>query len=120
MNQSNIPKEILERLVLGRPKETGPKPEIAADENHTVPLALLEIKHPSVDCTDCSVPVVNRQVHIKKYQTPYAHWKRYCTNCQKYQNPITGEYSMEYNEIINHHNHLNRTLKESLKTAKDK
>ena len=119
MKQSDYPAEILERIVLVEQKVPGPD-DGSGEPNETVPKKILEIVHLPKVCDDCGTITKNRQVQIKKYQSPCNHWKIYCLNCKKYRDPISGEFCLNQNEIIAHHRVQERTKKLASKSNSDK
>lgn len=93
MKQKNpfdvIPQEILARCVFKAPKD---------DESNAIPI-LVEVKSLARDCDDCGQDGSNRVVHMKHYKKPYSHWRRYCTRCARWKNPLTGAWDMTNNSI---------------------
>lgn len=93
MKQKNpldiIPKEILDRCVFKKPKGSD-----FADFPR-----LVEIINLQRDCDDCGIRETDRKVNIKHYKKPYPHWRKYCTQCQRWQNPQTGAWDMTNNSI---------------------
>lgn len=118
MKQSDYPAEILERIVLVKPKTPGP--DDGSECNDTIPKQIVEIVHLPKVCDDCGVTAVDRQVQIKKYISPCTHWKIYCLNCSMYKDPISGEFSLKQSEINSHYRNLARAEKQASKLDNDK
>lgn len=119
MKQSEYPSEILERLVLGKAPSKGPNEENPV-LNETMPLDLLEVKHELKPCEDCNQVVIDRVLHIKRYQNPFTHWKQYCTSCTKYKHPVSGEYCLDQYEIAKYYRELSSLIRQERKIKKDK
>ena len=122
MKQDDYPEHIQELLIFKHRNPPGPKgDEYAAElENDTLPKELEQVKKLPKSCEDCDQVVVDRLLHIKKYNTPYSHWKQYCTNCNKYKHPVTGEYCLNQYEIATHHKEIAVLINKQRKTKKDK
>lgn len=110
MKQEDYPEEILARLKFGKRRKPG---QYEDDTNETMPLELIAVELPAKNCDDCGLLTQDRQVAIKKYQTPYAHWKIYCEACRKYKDPVSGEFCLTQQEILAHHRHQAKAVKQS-------
>lgn len=117
MKQSEYPPEILERLVLGKAPSKGPNEENPV-LNETMPLDLLEVKHELKPCEDCSQAVINRHINIRRYQVPQAHWRQQCSECSKYKDPVSGEFTLNQYEIAAHYAEIKRQEKLTKQEAK--
>jgi hypothetical protein len=122
MNIDDYPEDIKSRLVFEHPQKRGPKSEEQAAEeaNPTTPKVLIGITKLAETCEDCNQEVTDRQTTIKKYQTPYAHWKNYCSNCQMYKDPTTGTYTLNQHEIAAYHRQAFSAINQAKKSKIDK
>lgn len=94
----DIPDEIRKRLVFK---------EVRGYEAE--PPRLVEVLYDPQPCDDCGTEVQNRILHIKRCESPYPHTRQYCKTCEKYRNPLTGEFDcdvVELNRIYRNNYHL--------------
>lgn len=63
-------------------------------ENPTLAYKIKKIKYESVKCSDCNKKIKNRVVTTKRLTYPIIHWRNHCNNCNKAQDPRTGEYHL--------------------------
>lgn len=83
-----IPDEILKRLVFKTRKGMEAEPPV-----------LIEILYDPEPCPDCDRMVENRVVNMKICEYPFRHMRYSCKNCDRYRNPITGEYDCDVQEL---------------------
>lgn len=50
-------------------------------------------------CNNCNKEVINKREEFRK--TKYG-WTTRCVNCNKYQNPVTGEFDMSSQAVRNY------------------
>jgi len=85
--KDKIPPEIAERLEweTARPNSHDPDPQFPG---------VKRIHYTAQECEDCDATVIDRHVHIRQYQVPTAHWRKYCPTCQHFWNPTTDEFDI--------------------------
>ena len=77
--------------------------EITRDSENSQIIKKVVIKHTPKPCEDCGDWVKNRIVNTRRCSSPIIHWRKQCAYCKKFQNPDTGEYSMNTsNEVTNY------------------
>jgi hypothetical protein len=96
MKKPNYPAELLELIVLAKPRTAGPDNGII---NDTIAECIVEIKHPEKPCEDCGKVVADRRLNIKKNVQPVFYWKKQCSVCNLCEHPITKEYSLTQQEL---------------------
>lgn len=59
--------------------------------NHTIPLAIIELNPvPRICELACGQQVENQHIEYRRIQHKNATWLVKCTNCGLYQDPVTG------------------------------
>jgi|TARA_R110002096_G_scaffold71977_1_gene171631 hypothetical protein len=82
----------------GRLQEKPQKVLKGFDENETLSPEY-EIIHPPKPCPDCDLTVSNHRTLFYKRLSPVIHWAKKCNNCDRFQHPVTGKYSLSSPEL---------------------
>jgi hypothetical protein len=64
--------------------------------NNSVPPEIIKLKTQAVDCGDCGRHCPDgRRVESKLCTTGQKHWRTRCQACDRYQDPATGEFTLD-------------------------
>ena len=66
-------------------------------------------------CDDCGRIVIDRIVTIKKNGYPITHIREKCKSCDKYRNPVSGEFNYTESMLRTYVDKLSRSNKNHLK-----
>jgi hypothetical protein len=81
-----------EELEDTKPKKSG---QITEDRvNLTVCPRIIALKNTQTTCEDCGDCVESRRIEHQKILHPKPHWRKWCSGCNLYLNPLTMTYNL--------------------------